>query len=70
MTKVNLCQTTLSHVSEICTLPGQNVQVNQGMKRLFVWSKKGAISKNWITKLETKFAEREKKMNRLENELQ
>ena len=46
MTKVNLGQTTLSHVSEMCTLPGQNVQVNQGMKRLFVWSKKGAISKN------------------------
>ena len=69
MTKVNLGQTTLSHVSESCTLPGQNVQVNQRMKGLFVWSEKGAISKDWITKLETKFAEREKKMNSLENEL-
>ena len=56
-------------MSESCTLPGQNVQVNQGMKGLFVWSEKGAISKDWITKPETKFAEREKKMNSLENEL-
>ena len=29
--------------------------------------KKGAISMNWITKLETKFTKKEKKINSLEN---
>ena len=37
------------------------------MKVRFVWCKKGAILMNLITKLETKFAEREKKINSLEN---
>ena len=35
------------------------------MKVLFVWSKKGAILINWIANPETKFAEREKKINSL-----
>ena len=34
----------------------QNAQVNQDMKGLFKWSKKGAISKNWINNLEPKIA--------------
>ena len=34
----------------------QNAQVNQDMKVLFKWSKKGAISKNWINNLEPKIA--------------
>ena len=37
------------------------------MKVNFAWSKKEAISVNWITKLEPKFAEREKKINSIEN---
>ena len=36
----------------------QNAQINQDMKVIF---NKGAISMNWITKLEIKFAERENK---------
>ena len=45
MAQVNLGQT--SHVSESYTSKlYQNAQVNQDMKILFVWSKKGAISKN------------------------
>ena len=61
MAKVNLDQTRPRHVSESYTFQlYQNAQVNQDMKILFVWSRKGAIPKNWITKLEFKFAEREK----------
>ena len=45
----------------------QNAPINKDMKVLFVWSKKGAILVNWITKLETEFAERKKKINNLEN---
>ena len=45
----------------------QNAKINQDMKVRFVWCKKGAILMNLITKIETKFAEREKKINSLEN---
>ena len=45
----------------------QNAPINKDMKVLFVWSKKGVILVNWITKLETEFAERKKKINNLEN---
>ena len=48
----------------------RNAQLNQDIKVLFAWNKKGAISKNWITKLETKFTESEKKVNSLENKWQ
>ena len=41
------------------------------IRRYFLYGvKKGVISKNSKTKLETKFAESEKKMNSLENKLQ
>ena len=71
MAKVNLGQTRPSHVSESYTSqPYQNAQINQDMKVFFVWSKKEVILKNWITKLELKFAEREKNTNNLENKLQ
>ena len=53
MAQVNLGQT--SHVSENCTSQlYQNAQANQDLKVLFALSKKGAIQKNWITKLEIK----------------
>ena len=66
MTEVNLGQSRLCHVPESYFYQlYQNAQVNQDMKVLFVWSKKGAIPKNWITKLESKFAESEKNMNSL-----
>ena len=71
MTRVNLGQTRPSHVSE--TYSSQlyrNAKVNQDMKVLFEWSKRGAIPKNQITKLDLNFAEREKNMNNLENKLQ
>ena len=48
----------------------RNALLNQDIKVLFAWNKKGAISKNWITKLETKFTESEKKVNSLENKRQ
>ena len=47
MAKVNLDQTRPRHVSESYTFQlYQNAQVNQDMKILFVWSRKGAIPKN------------------------
>ena len=57
-----------SYTSQLC----QNAQVKQGVKVIFVWNKNKycAIMKTGITKLEAKFAEREKKMNSLENKLQ
>ena len=57
-----------SYTSQLC----QNAQVNQVVKVIFVWNKNKyyAIIKTGITKLEAKFAEREKKMNSLENKLQ
>ena len=59
MDKVHLDQTIPSHVSESYTSQlYRNAQLNQDMKVLFVWSKKGAVPKNWITKLELKFAEK------------
>ena len=48
----------------------RNAQLNQHMKVIFVWNKKEAIPKNWMIKLELKFAEREKNKNSLENKLQ
>ena len=40
MTKVNLCQTRLSHVSESYTpQPYQNAQLSLNMKVLLIWSK-------------------------------
>ena len=62
MDKVNLVQRYTSQLY-------RNAQVNQEMKLLFVWSTKGVTPKNWITKLELKFPEREKNMNSLENKL-
>ena len=72
MAKVNLRQTSLSHVSQSYTSQlYQNAQVNQDMKVLLVLSKNTELfQRNWITKLEVKFNEREKKMKRLENKLQ
>ena len=71
MTKIDLGQTNPSHVSGSYTSQlYRNAQVNQDMKVLFLWSKKGAIPKNWISKLELKFFEREKNMNSLEKKLQ
>ena len=53
MAQVNLGQT--SHVSENYTSQlYQNAQANQDLKVLFTLSKKRAIPKNWITKLEIK----------------
>ena len=47
MAKINLGQTSPSHVSGSYTSQlYQNVQVNQDMKVLFLWSKKEAIPKN------------------------
>ena len=47
MDKVNLDQTTPSHVSESYTSQlYRNAQLNQDMKVIFVWSKKGAVPKN------------------------
>ena len=47
MAKVNLDQTRPRHVSESYTFQlYQNAQVNQDMKILFVWSRKGVIRKN------------------------
>lgn len=48
----------------------RNAQLNQDIKALFAWNKKGAISKNRLTKLEAKFTESEKKVNSLENKRQ
>ena len=48
----------------------RNAQLNQDIKVLFAWNKNGAISKNRIPKLEAKFTESEKKVNRLENKRQ
>ena len=62
MDKVNLVQRYTSQLY-------RNAQVNQEMKLLFVWSTKGVTPKNWITKLELKFPEREKNVNSLENKL-
>ena len=45
MTKVNLGQTRLKVMCQKTALY-QNAQINQDMKILFVWSKKGAISTN------------------------
>ena len=56
-------------MSERCILP-LNAQLNQDIKALFAWNKKGAISKNRLTKLEAKFTESEKKVNSLENKRQ
>ena len=47
--------------------PYQNAKINQAIQVLFVWSKKWAVSSNWITKFEIKFTEKEKKINSLEN---
>ena len=67
MAKIDLVQTSLSQVSGGYTFQlHQNAQVNQNIKVLFVWSKKEAIPKDWISKLEFKFFEREKNMNNLE----
>ena len=64
MDKVKLVQTRPSHALESYTSQiYRNAQLNQDIKVLFVWSKKGLIPKNWITKLELKFAEREENMN-------
>ena len=64
--KVNLRQTKLRHLSESYTsqiLPEyKSKQEYEGTSE--------AIPKNWITKLETKFPEREKKMSSIENKLQ
>ena len=47
MTEVNLGQSRLCHVpASYFYQLYQNAQVNQDMKVLFVWSKKGAIPKN------------------------
>ena len=47
MTEVNLGENRLCHVPESYFYQlYQNAQVNQDMKVLFVWSKKGAIPKN------------------------
>ena len=62
MAKVNLVQRYTSQLY-------RNAQVNQEMKLLFVWSTKVVTPKNWITKFELKFPEREKNMNSLENKL-
>ena len=62
MAKVNLVQRYTSQLY-------RNAQVNQEMKLLFVWGTKVVTPKNWITKLELKFPEREKNMNSLENKL-
>ena len=57
MAKVSSCQTRQSHVSEsYASQLYRNGQVNQDMKVLFVSSKKGAIPKNSITKLELKLS--------------
>ena len=48
----------------------QNAQVSLDVKVLLYGVKKGAILKNWITKLETKFVESAKKINSSENMLQ
>ena len=46
-------------------------QVNQDMNMFLVWSKKiRTYSEELIFKLKTKFAEREKKMNSVENKRQ
>ena len=53
MAKVNLGQTRASRVSESNTPQLYwNTQVSQDKKVLFVWSKKGTIPNNWISKLE------------------
>ena len=71
MTKVNLGQPRPSHVSETYSSELYwNAKVNQDMKVLIEWSKRGAIPQNWITKLELNFAERKKNMNNLKNKLQ
>ena len=72
MAKINLGQTSPSHVSgSYISQLYWNAQVNQDMKvYAFLWSKKEAAPKNWISKLELKFSEREKNKNSLENKLQ
>ena len=63
ITKVNLGQTRLIHVSQTyISQLYQNGQVNQDMKELLVWSKKGSYVKE-LSKLEMKFTERRKKIN-------
>ena len=67
MAKIDLVQTSLNQVSGGYTFQlHQNAQVKQNIKVLFVWSKKEAIPKDWISKLEFKFFETEKNMNNLE----
>ena len=63
MDTVNLDQTRQNHVSEsYISQLYWNAQVYLDMKVLFVWSKKGAIPKNWITKPELKFPQKENKL--------
>ena len=64
--KVNLRQTRLRHLSESYM---SQILPEYKSKQEYEGTSK-AIPKNWITKLETKFPEREKKMISLENKLQ
>ena len=52
MAKINLDQTSPSHVLGSYTSQRYQKAVNQDMKILFVWSKKEAISKYCISKLD------------------
>ena len=69
MAKINFGQTRPSNMSGSYTFQlYQNAQLNQDTKALFIWSKKEAFPKNWISKFQ--FSEREKNMNSLESKLQ
>ena len=67
MAKVNLGKNRIRVMCQKAALY-QKAQKIQDMKVLFVWNKKGATSTNWLTRLKTKFFEREKKINSLEND--